>query len=62
MTDFLHPLIMWAIGGMYLDADMIPCHGLDFMIDNLELSPSLVFMGMTGRSMVLPCQLLQGTG
>lgn len=32
-ADFLRPLIMYVEGGVYLDADMVPCESLDFMVD-----------------------------
>lgn len=32
-ADFIRILAMWSMGGVHLDADFIPCKGLDFMID-----------------------------
>ena len=31
MADFMRTLIMWSIGGVYFDADVISCGSLDFM-------------------------------
>ena len=33
MADFIRPLILYVEGGVYLDADMVPCGGLSFMVD-----------------------------
>jgi len=33
MADFLRLVVVYHFGGVYLDIDMIPCNGLDFMVD-----------------------------
>ena len=33
MADFLRPFILYVEGGVYLDADMVPCGGLEYMVD-----------------------------
>jgi hypothetical protein len=33
MADFIRPLILYVEGGVYLDADMVPCGGLEFMVN-----------------------------
>lgn len=38
MADFIRPLILYVEGGVYLDADMIACDGIDFLLD----APGLV--------------------
>lgn len=32
-ADFIRPLIIYAMGGTYLDTDMIACGGIDYMVD-----------------------------
>lgn len=32
-ADFVRDLVMWALGGVYLDADFIACNNVDFMVD-----------------------------
>jgi len=32
-ADFIRVIIMYAMGGVYLDADFIMCDGVDFMVD-----------------------------
>ncbi|KAL7478475.1 hypothetical protein ACHAW6_004240 [Cyclotella cf. meneghiniana] len=42
LADFARPLIMYVEGGVYLDADIIPCSGLDYMVD----APGVVSFAM----------------
>jgi len=33
MANFMRPLIIYTMGGVYLDADMVPCDGVDYLVD-----------------------------
>ncbi|KAL3802526.1 hypothetical protein HJC23_012545 [Cyclotella cryptica] len=51
LADFARPLIMYVEGGVYLDADIIPCTGLEYMVDT---------PGVVSFSMKLPDDQVNG--
>lgn len=49
MENFIKPLIMHVHGGVFLDADMVPCDSLDYMVDEPRKVSFPMLYGASGQ-------------
>jgi len=49
MENFIKPLIMYVHGGVFLDADMVPCESLDYMVDESRVVSFPMLYGGSGQ-------------